>query len=35
MKTSRPILLQTIVVVVLALAVIGLVFGFVILLQEL
>lgn len=34
MKASRPILLPTIIVIVLALAVIGLVFGFVILLQE-
>ena len=35
MKASRPVLLPTIVVIVLALAVIGLVLGFVILLQEL
>lgn len=34
MKASRPVLLPTIVVIVLALAVIGLVLGFVILLQE-
>ena len=34
MKASRPVLLPTIVVTVLALAVIGLVLGFVILLQE-
>ena len=34
MKASRPVLLPTIVVIELALAVIGLVLGFVILLQE-
>ena len=35
MKASRPILLPTIVVVLLALGVVGLVFGFVIVLQAL
>lgn len=35
MKASRPILLPTLVVIGLALLVIGLVFGFVIILQEL
>ena len=35
MKAKRPILLPTVVVTVLALLVVALVFGFVILLQEL